>query len=309
MLVSVVMTNYNYEQFLVQAIDSCLSQSYAQVEIVVVDDGSTDGSREIIDGYGDSVIAVLNENGGQAAAVNAGFAASHGDLVCLLDSDDAFTRDKVSAVVEAWARQPEASLVYHQLQTIDAEGVPSGSPWPSRVWNGDISHKLARTSGWWPRPTTTGLCFARPFLERVMPIPEGRRTFPDPYLAPPAAMVGPVVGIREPLGLYRIHGRSSQDTLFRPGEGQGRRSAALRSVEQMEYEHERFVTCMEGLGDSSDRFDVHGNPEYVAARWRAGLPVSVAEYFRAWVACPAIPHAMRPRLYAKAVEEYLRASR
>lgn len=310
MLVSIVVTNYNYEKFLAQAIDSCLGQDFENVEVVVVDDGSTDRSREIIEGYGDSVVVVVKENGGLASAVNAGFAASRGDLVCLLDSDDAFTTDKVSKVVEAWERQPDAFLLYHQLRTMDAAGELNGSPWPSRVWKGDISHRIARSGGWWPRPTTSGLCFARSYLERVLPMPTGRRDFPDAYLPPPAAMLAPVVGIREPLGLYRVHGNSSQDELFRnASDGQAGRSAAQRQVEQYESERDLFVKCIQGLVESPPRFDLNRNPEYVAARRRAGHPVSAAEYFRAWATCPAVPHAMRSRMVAKAVEDYLRTGR
>lgn len=310
MLVSIIVPNYNYEKFLGPAIDSCLGQDFKNVEVVVVDDGSTDRSRDIIAGYGDSVVAVLKENGGQASAVNAGFAASRGDLVCILDSDDAFTPDKVSKVVAAWEEHPEAVLLYHQLRTMDAAGEPNGSPWPSRVWKGDISHRIARSGGWWPRPTTSGLCFARRYLERVLPMPAGRRDFPDAYLPPPAAMLAPVVGIREPLGLYRVHGNSSQDALFRTAsDQQARRTAAVRQVEQYESERELFVKCIEDLVESPPRFELNRNPEYLAARRRAGHPVSAAEFVRAWARCPAVPHAMRPRLVAKAVEDYLRTRR
>src|SRR6188474_3407037 len=97
-LVSVIIDNYNYGRFLREAIDSALGQTYPRVE-VIVDDGSTDDSRAVIAAYGDRVVPVLKENGGQASAFNAGFAASRGELICFLDSDDAFKPEKVAAVV------------------------------------------------------------------------------------------------------------------------------------------------------------------------------------------------------------------
>src|SRR5260370_40785973 len=87
-LVSIVVNNFNYGRFIGAAIDSALAQSYTRVEIIVVDDGSTDNSRDVISGYGDKVCAVFKQNGGQASAVNAGFRASHGSVGIFLDPDD-----------------------------------------------------------------------------------------------------------------------------------------------------------------------------------------------------------------------------
>ena len=98
-LVSILINNYNYDQFLHDAISSALNQTYPNIEIVVVDDGSTDNSSEIIASYGDAIIPVLKANGGQASAFNAGFAASRGDIICFLDADDIFIPEKVDEVV------------------------------------------------------------------------------------------------------------------------------------------------------------------------------------------------------------------
>ena len=84
--VSIVIRNWNYGRFLSDAIDSALAQTHAATEVVVVDDGSTDDSREILALYGNQVRAVLKEqNGGEGSAVNAGFAAATGDIVLFLD--------------------------------------------------------------------------------------------------------------------------------------------------------------------------------------------------------------------------------
>src|SRR4051812_2571992 len=84
---SIIVSSFNYGRYLPQAIESALAQTH-KCEVIVVDDGSTDDSREIIRGYGDRLRAILKDNGGQASALNAGFAASTGDAIIFLDSDD-----------------------------------------------------------------------------------------------------------------------------------------------------------------------------------------------------------------------------
>src|SRR5436853_3004216 len=79
--VSIIINNYNYGRFLRDAIDSALGQGYPNTEVVVVDDGSSDDSRDIIASYGNRIIPVLKVNGGQASAFNAGFEASGGDVI------------------------------------------------------------------------------------------------------------------------------------------------------------------------------------------------------------------------------------
>src|SRR4051812_29781979 len=88
--VSILINNYNYARYLRECIDSCLAQDYENLEIIVVDDGSKDDSVEIVRSYGDRVILVAKENGGQASAFDAGVAHSSGEILCFLDADDTF---------------------------------------------------------------------------------------------------------------------------------------------------------------------------------------------------------------------------
>jgi len=103
-LVSILINNYNYAPFLTQAVDSALRQTYENIEVIVVDDGSTDNSWQVIKSYGDRIVPIAKKNGGQASAFNAGFEKSQGDIVCFLDSDDVFLPDKLQKLVDIFDR-------------------------------------------------------------------------------------------------------------------------------------------------------------------------------------------------------------
>lgn len=91
-LESIIITNYNHARFLGQSVESALFQSYPNVQVIVVDHGSTDGSKEVLSSYGSRLTAVIEENGGMPLAVTAGFPLAKGEIVCLLDADDPLLR-------------------------------------------------------------------------------------------------------------------------------------------------------------------------------------------------------------------------
>jgi glycosyltransferase involved in cell wall biosynthesis len=211
-LVSVVISNYNYENFLKDAVDSALDQTYPNVEVVVVDDGSTDGSRATITSYGDRIVPVLKENGGQASACNAGFRASGGEIVTFLDADDVLLPDTLERVVAAFRSRPKVAKVQYRQRMVDARGKPTGElepparrPMPS----GDLRKRLLELNEYiWP--STSGNAFAAEVLRRIMPIPEGLyRGIPDLHLCNLSAVFGEVISLRKPGTLYRVHGRNN----------------------------------------------------------------------------------------------------
>lgn len=109
-LVTVVIPTYNYGAYVGQAIESALAQTYPAVEVVVVDDGSTDDTPARLAAYGDRIRVVRQANQGLSAARNAGIAAAAGEFIALLDSDDAFHPRKLELQLRHLARNPAVGL-------------------------------------------------------------------------------------------------------------------------------------------------------------------------------------------------------
>ena len=210
-LVSILISNYNCDRYLSQAIDSAINQTYPKKEIIVINDGSTDNSQQIIDSYQNSIIPVVKNNGGQASALNEGFAVSKGEIICLLDADDLWLPSKVEQVVAAFNNYPQAAVVYHKVQNINSIDTPIGKPWPPyKPIVGNISQLVNKSGGWWPFPPSTALSFSRQFITAVMDIPEPEyRLCADAYLADIAPFFGEVVGIDRVLSQFRIHDRNN----------------------------------------------------------------------------------------------------
>jgi hypothetical protein len=215
---SIIIPNYNYARFLPHAIESALGQTYPATEIIVVDDGSTDGSKEVIASFGPRIQAVLKNNGGHGSAFNAGFARASGDVIFFLDADDAMLPDAVAVVLGAW--RAGAVMVHYPMQVIDADGEAIGiyPPAGRQLADGDVRSELLRTGGF-GTTLTSGLAFSRSVLDHVMPVPEGVfRQAADGYLVRAAAMFGPVQALNRPLACYRRHGGNDSDLAAQVGD-------------------------------------------------------------------------------------------
>jgi glycosyltransferase involved in cell wall biosynthesis len=204
-LVSIIINNYNYERFLAEAIDSALNQTYAHIEVIVVDDGSTDGSRDIIAKYGDRVTPILQENGKQAAALNSGFAASRGEIVLFLDSDDYLLPTAVARIAAVF--KPEIGKIHYRLQVVDIESKPSGAFVPTttmKLASGEVWRQLLKTSSY-VSTCMSGNAYSRKALTHIFPIPDDYKTTADDYLMISTPFYGEMIGIEDSLGVYRIH--------------------------------------------------------------------------------------------------------
>jgi glycosyltransferase involved in cell wall biosynthesis len=212
-LFSIVIDNYNYAEYLAACIDSALAQSWPATEVIVVDDGSTDASRSIIEQYGARIRTVLQENHGQAAAFNAGVAAAQGDYVGFLDADDLWHANKVERVLAAFAAHPEAGWLRHRVAVVDSRLRQTGRAIPGiRVTRMAWPDPHAFAEGCVMAPTSA-IVLARRIAEQVFPLPlptaaDGveLRYDADAYLLMRAAATGaPFLSLTDVLGQYRRH--------------------------------------------------------------------------------------------------------
>jgi glycosyltransferase involved in cell wall biosynthesis len=202
--VSILINNYNYGRFVADAIDSALQQNWPDIEVIVCDDGSTDDSRTIISSYGDKIITLFKENGGQTSAANVAFARCSGDVIFFLDSDDILHPNAVSTVLRQW--RDGLSKIQFPMITMSEGGISQGSIYPKFTakhtpqWARDT---IKATSSYMGSPTS-GNAWSRSFLEQVFPMPETMRYF-DGYLNILSPFFGDVVSLRTPLVDYRIN--------------------------------------------------------------------------------------------------------
>lgn len=205
--VTVAITNYNYGRFLADAVESALGQTYPEVEVVVVDDGSTDDSRDVIASYGERIIAVLQENAGQGAAYNAAWRQSRGDVVFFLDADDVLKPDAAARAVAVLDQDPATAKVQFRMELVDAARRPIGvTPAPGVLSDGDLrEHALRFRNYAWPPNSANA--YARFALEQVMPLPADEyRQCPDAFMAETTVLCGPVRSLDDIGVEYRMHG-------------------------------------------------------------------------------------------------------
>lgn len=258
-----VINNHNYERFLPEAIESALAQTHPRTEVVVVDDGSSDRSREIIASYGARVAPVLKENGGQGSAINAGFAATSGDVIIFLDADDALHPHAVARVLEAW--RDGTAMLHFRMDVVDAAGCTIGQhppPWQALA-DGDVRAELLSTGGF-ATTVTSGLAFARSALVLALPMPEAPfRLAADGYLVRSAAMLGAVQALDERLSRYRRH--DSNDSAL-AGHSADPASFFRKKIGYVRNEHEtvRALAARHGLSVASNLGDA--DPDYLGYR-------------------------------------------
>jgi glycosyltransferase involved in cell wall biosynthesis len=122
MNVSVIIPTYNYARFIGEAVDSALAQTRPPLEVIVVDDGSTDDTAAVLAAYGDRIRVLRQKNAGVAMARNAGIAAARGEYLAFLDSDDAWYPRKLERQMQRFGAEPHLGLVHCGAEIIDSEG-------------------------------------------------------------------------------------------------------------------------------------------------------------------------------------------
>jgi glycosyltransferase involved in cell wall biosynthesis len=216
MRLSVIIPNYNYGDYVGPAIDSALALDWPDVEVIVVDDGSTDHSRDVIGAYGDKITAIFQANATQRVACNVGYARSTGEAILFLDSDDMAHPSLMRAVAAVW--RPGLSKVQVQMMRIDADGRPLNSVFPAyrpMPTPAKIRDWATRTTAY-PTPPGLGNVYARTFLDRLFPLDDSCGAFSDSACLAAAPFGGEVETIAKPLVSYRVHGANDSDLMKDP---------------------------------------------------------------------------------------------
>jgi hypothetical protein len=216
--ISVVISNHNYGHFLKQCIDSVLDQTLQPHDIIVVDDGSADGSLGILDQYAanSSILIIRQENQGQTAAINVGFASCTGNSILFLDADDRLRPHALETVARLWS--DEDAVVCFPLAVIDALGEVVGA-YRVPVTSGDMVPMLLRRGEVAHYPTS-GNVFRRASIEHAFPLPA--REWPistDALLIRIAVLDGTLRVLDQELAEYRVH---HSNNYFRAGLGDAR---------------------------------------------------------------------------------------
>jgi len=236
-LVSVLIDTYNHERFIEQAIVSVLEQdmSAADMEVIVVDDGSTDTTPAIVRKFNPRVRYLRKVNGGQASAFNAGIPKTQGEVVAFLDGDDWWAKEKLRLVLEAFASNPEVAVIGHSIFEAAEE---RGRPLPIRPL-GQCHLRLSN-----PEEAklfsqlrcflgTSRVTIRREILSQVLPIPEELVVEADEFMFTLAVAIGGAVVLDRPLTYYRLHANNLFQ--FRTGdEGKIRRKRDVMSCLERE---------------------------------------------------------------------------
>jgi glycosyltransferase involved in cell wall biosynthesis len=129
-LISVVVPAYNYAAYIGETIDSILAQTYRNIEIIIIDDGSTDNTAQVVQAYGDQVRYVAKQNEGLSAARNTGTQHAQGEYIAYIDADDTLAPTFVEATLSALNAHPEAAFAYTQQRFFEAaSGVTTFPPY------------------------------------------------------------------------------------------------------------------------------------------------------------------------------------
>lgn len=210
---SVIIANYNYGRFVARAIDSALGLDWPEVEVIVIDDGSSDDSRSVISAYGARVRAVFQDNAGQVSANNAGFALASGDVVVFLDADDVLEPGLAREVAAVWHEGVSKVQVLMQKVDENEQPLPALLPHIRQPPRACDIRAWAHHTNEYPSPPGSGNAYARSFLARIFPLDASRDSSTDTTCIAMAPFLGEVVTIVQPLVRYRIHGANDSNML------------------------------------------------------------------------------------------------
>ena len=202
--ISVLICTHNHARFLPAALISVLAQSLPRdrYEIVVVDDGSTDDTREALAPFASDIRLIAQAHGGQAKAMNAAVAAARGPILCFLDAGDLWHPDKLRQVADTFRARPRAGLVQHWMADTPAQDMHL--PLSAAIARILVSHQADLLEGRSVFTGTSGLSFQRDLVASLGPIPEGAFCCADEFLCAHVALLAPVITLDGFLGRRRV---------------------------------------------------------------------------------------------------------
>jgi len=209
--VTVLIDTYNHQFFIEDAINSVLNQNFpaSETEILVVDDGSTDDTPEIVRKFAPRVRLLRKVNGGQASAFNAGIPEARGEIVAFLDGDDWWAPGKLSAVTEAFTTNANIGLIGHGVTEVYPDGrqrteVPREVS-RFRITSVEQAKTFRMQRGFLG---TSRMAYRREILRRIGCVPEALKFEADEYLFTLAGLFADVMILRESFTFYRLHDRN-----------------------------------------------------------------------------------------------------
>lgn len=207
--VTVLIDTYNHERFIEEAIVSVLEQDFprAEVDILVVDDGSTDRTPEIVRKFEPHVRMLRKTNGGQGSAFNAGIPETRGEIVAFLDGDDWWAKAKLSVVMEYLACRPHIGILGHGIYEIDSDTRETTTTTPQHA--GEIRFDTVAGGRFFRQMMcffgTSRVTMRRSVLSRVLPVPESLVVEADEFISIMSAAYSAAGLLQQPLTFYRLH--------------------------------------------------------------------------------------------------------
>jgi glycosyltransferase involved in cell wall biosynthesis len=203
--ISVILCAYDYERYVGEAIDSALAQDHPSFEVIVVDDGSTDGTPGVIAGYGDAVRSIRRPNGGLNAATDTGVAAARGTYLTFLDADDFWPADRLSRLAAVLDARPEVGLVYGDMDIVDQDGRRLGESFRRAMGIPAVSGRVLGRLLFGNTISAGALMVRASLKDRYHPIPDDA-AHQDWWIATAVAAVAEVASIDAVVNHYRNHG-------------------------------------------------------------------------------------------------------
>jgi len=216
--VSVLICTHNYARYLPQCLKSVLNQTRQPDEVIVFDDGSTDGTPEVMKQF-PQIHYLYQNNTGKAVAFGRAFALSTGDIICHLDADDYWELDKLERVIRCFEANPNLGGVLHEVTHVDASGNIIQFPWSIRHPGSPTMLTLDESedvSFLYPLPKARGrflgvpntTCIRRAFLQDLLPLAPEIGGSVDGLMIAAALRYG-VAYLPDALAAYRIHGSNT----------------------------------------------------------------------------------------------------